>query len=56
MPEVYYKDPDGHQVLSYDYHGYLVPPFPNVDERLDKLPNMSIRDDDIILLSYMKSG
>lgn len=56
MPEVYYKDPDGHHVLSYDYNGYLVPPFPNVDERLDKLPNMSIRDDDIILLSYMKSG
>ena len=56
MPEVFYKDADGHQVLSYDYHGFLVPPFPDVGERLDKLPDMLIRDDDIILLSYMKTG
>ncbi|XP_036361208.1 sulfotransferase 6B1 isoform X1 [Octopus sinensis] len=56
MPEVYHKDPAGCQLLSYDYNGFLVPPFPNVQEHLDKLPDMPVRDDDVFLLGYMKSG
>nr|BBB86724.1 sulfotransferase [Watasenia scintillans] len=56
MPEVFKKDPDGHELLSFDYNGFLVPPWENVGERLDKLPDMTLRNDDAILLSYMKSG
>ncbi|CAI9727024.1 sulfotransferase family cytosolic 1B member 1-like [Octopus vulgaris] len=56
MPEVFYKDPAGYELLSYDYNGFLVPPFPNVHENLEKLPDMAIRNDDVFLLGYMKAG
>ncbi|CAI9726724.1 sulfotransferase family cytosolic 1B member 1-like [Octopus vulgaris] len=56
MPKVYYKDPAGCQLLSYDYNGFLVPSFPNVQENLDKLPDMPVRDDDVFLLGYFKAG
>ncbi|GAB1600158.1 sulfotransferase 6B1-like [Argonauta hians] len=56
MPEVFHNDPAGCRMLSFDYNGFLVPPFPNVKENLDKLPDMPLRDDDIFLLGYMKAG
>ncbi|XP_029640190.1 sulfotransferase family cytosolic 1B member 1-like [Octopus sinensis] len=56
MPEVYHKDPAGCQILSYDYNGFLVPSFPNVQENMDRLPDMPVRDDDVFLLGYFKAG
>ncbi|XP_052826238.1 sulfotransferase 2A1 [Octopus bimaculoides] len=56
MPEVFHKDPAGYQLRVYDYNGFLVPPFPNVQGILEKIPNVPIREDNVLLLGYMKTG
>ncbi|GAB1600159.1 sulfotransferase 6B1-like [Argonauta hians] len=56
MPEIFHKDAAGNKIRSIDFHGFLIPPFPNVEEHLEKLPDMPLRDDDIFLLGYFKAG
>ncbi|CAI9726721.1 sulfotransferase family cytosolic 1B member 1-like [Octopus vulgaris] len=56
MSEVYYKDSAGFQLLNYDYNGFLLPSFPNIQENMDRLPDMPIRDDDVLLQGYFKAG
>lgn len=56
MPRTFHTDKDGFKHWGSEYDGLKLPLFEGVEEILSHLPSMPIRDDDILLLSYPKSG
>lgn len=56
MPQIFHIDKEGFSHYGYQYHGLKLPLFDNIEEILSALPYMPIRDEDVLLIGYPKSG
>ena len=56
MSRVCHTDKEGFKHWGIEYDGLKLPQFEGLEEILSKLPSMPIREDDLLLLSYPKSG
>ena len=61
MTEILVKDDGGDTVRMVDMGGYISPKFPEKDvltlkKIFDDMPTFSMRDDDIMLCSFPKTG
>lgn len=52
----YIEDHDGNRMTQAMYQGRYYPAFPGVIERLERLPELRARGDDIVICAYPKSG
>lgn len=56
MATVTFGDPEGRTIRAIEIDGFRYPPFPGIEDRVRKLPNMKVREDDILICSYPRSG
>lgn len=56
MPRIFHIDKEGFSHYGYQYHDLKLPLFDNIEEILSALPYMPIRDEDVLLIGYPKSG
>lgn len=56
MSKTCHTDKDGYKHWIIEYDGLILPSFKDLEGILSELPSMPIRDDDVLLLSFPKSG
>ncbi|XP_013409998.1 estrogen sulfotransferase-like isoform X1 [Lingula anatina] len=56
MTMVKMPDANGHTITMVKWQGEYFPPFPGTGSRMDKMKDLPMRDNDVLICSYPKSG